>query len=145
MWYGTDRFRIGVKVIEVIIEIFLVKVITREIIPIIEHIAPVTAIIAAGMAVIRGIWKTISGLVAKKAAREVLARKKASDPPLQNLANRLIVGDMHGVELEQAVKIIEASLEGDLSKTKLSLVNEGLNQSSKAGERRFIKNLIAPS
>jgi hypothetical protein len=121
------------------------------------ELIPIGAIGFAAIAGGIGLFEAILDLRAKVRARDVLSRKATSDPALQQLINqigeqptpssarfptRAGTGTPSKLALEMASKTISNALIGELPDSDQKRVEEGLHQTSKAGESRYINMLL---
>jgi hypothetical protein len=104
------------------------------------ELIPIGAIGFAAIAGGIGLFGAILDLRAKVRARDVLSRKATSDPALQQLINQ--TGTPSKLALETASKTISNALIGELPDSDQKRVEEGLHQTSKAGESRYINMLL---
>jgi hypothetical protein len=128
--FGISRFQTGG---ESEVDVALLEVIV------------VATLVAAAATITRSIWEAVSGLRAKRAAQEVIARRTASDEQLRRVVKQFGQGRPADALVEVAAETIRESLKNELSKTELRRVGQGLNQSNKSGERRYIEALLAGS
>jgi hypothetical protein len=127
MLCGTGSFRIGGKEADVV---------SAEIIP-------VAAMAVSVVAFARGLWQSVWGLLAKRAAHKVLADRIGSDEALQQMVQIVGKDQLTASEVEKLSKTLGEYLKNtDLTKGELRRVAEGLNQSNKVGERRYIEDLM---
>ena len=106
------------------------------------EVIPAATLVVAVAAVTRTVWETVGGLLAKRAAQRVIARRTESDEQLRNLVKQFSERPAD-TDVEAAAKTITESLKAELSKTELRRIGQGLNQSNKSGERRYIEDLMS--
>ncbi len=107
------------------------------------EVIPAATLIVAAATVTRTIWEAARGLLAKRKARKVIALQAASNEQLRNVVQQFGERRPADAEIEAAAKTIGESLKGQLSEPQLRRISQGLNQSNKSGERRYIEDLIS--
>jgi len=102
------------------------------------------AVAVSASAIVRTGFEVVYGLMAKKAAQRVLAKKPELRLQLQKISPIPVeVRDIDPAAMAALVGAIKQSLnESDLTKSQLHHVSQGLNQPSTAGERRYIADLV---
>ena len=103
-------------------------------------------LLAAVVAASREVWEAVAAVLAKRAAQTAIARRAEFDEQLRNLVIHLGGKERLGdADLETAAAIIRQSLKTELSSREFRRVDQGLSQSSRSGERRYIEDLISRS
>lgn len=69
---------------------------------------PVATLVVAAAAATRGIWEAVTGLLAKRAAQKVIARRTGSDERLRNLVEHFGEGRPADADVEAAAKTIRS-------------------------------------
>jgi len=106
-------------------------------------IIPIGTLFVGATGVVWGVWQNISGLRAKKAAQRALARNAELKETLQEISFSLGTEQLGKPEMTSVAKLLRETLEkSGLTKNELHLIDQGLNQSNKAGERRYIEELV---
>ena len=100
---------------------------------------PIATIILAAAAGLKGLWDAILALRAKTRARTLLSGKLSTDRILQRTIGRT---DHDGAKIDATAAALVHAL-GDLSPRDLERVRQGLQQTSKSGELRYINTLTA--
>jgi hypothetical protein len=126
MWCWTDHFPTGGRGRDVSLGVII----------------PIGTLFVGATGVVWGVWQNISGLRAKKAAQRALARNAELKETLQEISFSLGT-EQFGKEMTSVAKLLRETLEkSGLTKNELHLIDQGLNQSNKAGERRYIEELV---
>lgn len=100
----------------------------------------VVTVLMAG--VVNLIWEIIIGLRAKRTAKVLLSSEQATDPVLHDLAAKSRVMGLTSAEVEAVSLKIEEILKGRLPRRQFRMIEQGLHQPNRWGERRFIASLI---
>jgi hypothetical protein len=87
-----------------------------------------------------GITDIILALRAKRRIKEALSDNIESNPTLKRLAEHASSG-LNEQELSEATRIISQSLM-TMTKNDQRLISRGLNQGNKAGEMRYVSDLM---
>lgn len=127
MWCWTDHFPTGGRGRDVSLGVII----------------PIGTLFVGATGVVWGVWQNISGLRAKKAAQRALARNAELKETLQEISFSLGTEQLGKPEMTSVAKLLRETLEkSGLTKNELHLIDQGLNQSNKAGERRYIEELV---
>jgi hypothetical protein len=110
---------------------------------IINEVLPILSIVTALGAAAKGIWQSISGIRAKQAAQKALSTA-GDEETVKQVLRRVREGGLSDTELGKAASDIQKYLAstGKITNRELRQVSEGLNQSNKGGERRYIEDLL---
>jgi hypothetical protein len=106
---------------------------------------PILTAFATAAAGAEGVRQAVQGLLAKRAAKKVLARRIKSDERLRYFIHRFSEGRPADAEVEAVGEVINEYLKGEVTDAELRRVNQGLHQSNKSAERRYIEDLISTS
>src|SRR5712691_6935856 len=101
-------------------------------------ILPIVALVMSIVAAAMTLWNAILALRAKERARDIL-HAETSVHELIEIASRR---PLNQEETERARRIIESAAQHLVEKDRI-LIDKGLNQSSKSGERRYIHDLMS--
>lgn len=99
-----------------------------------------TPIVFGIVVISTGITDIILSLRAKRRMKEALSENIESDPMLKRLAQHASTG-LDETELNEATRIISKSL-ANMTKDDQRLISRGLDQGNKAGEKRYVSELM---
>jgi hypothetical protein len=99
---------------------------------------------SAGVVAINSFFRAIGALRAKRDFRNAVQVKIEYDGDLKAFQQHIIQSQLNASEMQRLLEKLE-KISLDLPKSERNYVQKTLSQPSKAGERRFVASIMAPS